>query len=126
MFSETMGTYFVDEVSFDDMTDEQATQALKAVDNYKKPMAAKDIANLVARLQIITNERGKNSADIAARLNIWIEELQAYPADVVRYVLKVHKYRFFPTLAEVLERCETEMSFRRLIEQGIKLSRLRR
>ena len=102
-----------------DMDDEKKAQALAVVEQYSVPLPASKIAELIARLQIIAPEREKSAVDIKARTAIWIEELSSFPADVVTKALK-GRYRWFPSLAEVLESCENEMAYRNLIKRGIR------
>lgn len=102
-----------------DMDDLKKAQALAIVEQYSVPLPASKIAELIARLQIIAPEREKSVVDIKARTAIWIEELSKFPADVVTKALK-GRYRWFPSLAEVLERCENEVAYRNLIKRGIR------
>lgn len=115
------GTEFVDEVKFGSLTETQREQAMEAIRAYNTPLVASDIAKLVARLQIVSPEKNKSEYDIKARTVIWVEELSKYPADVVTKVLKM-RYRWFPSLAEVLENCDNEVAYRKLIERGIRVA----
>ena len=101
------------------MDEVKKDQALAIVEQYSAPLPASKIAELIARLQIIAPEREKSQVDIRARTAIWIEELSAFPADVVAKALK-SRYRWFPSLAEVLEKCENEVAYRNLIKRGIR------
>lgn len=102
-----------------DMDEVKKAQALAIVEQYYEPLPASKIAELIARLQVIAPEREKAQVDIRARTAIWIEELSAFPADVVTKALK-SRYRWFPSLAEVLEKCENEVAYRNLIKRGIR------
>lgn len=115
------GTEFVDEVRFGDMTQEQAEQAKQVIREFNKPLPRQQIIKLIARLQIICPEKNKAQFDTEARTAIWIEELSKYPADVVNYVLRM-RYKWFPALSEVLDNCDNEMAYRKLIERGIRVS----
>ena len=101
------------------MTGEQIEQAKKAIKAYSRPLPKAEIIKLIARLQIICPEKTKTQFDTKSRTAIWIEELSKYPADVVTYVLKM-RYKWFPTLAEVLNNCDNEVAYRKLLERGIK------
>ncbi len=116
------GTEFVEEAKFGSLTKYQREQAMEAIQAYNTPMGAPEIAKLVARLQIISPEKNKSEYDIKARTIIWVEELSKYPADVVNKVLKM-RYRWFPSLAEVLENCDNEVAYRKLIERGIRVAK---
>ena len=115
------GTEFVDEVRFGDMTQEQAEQAKQVIREFNKPLPRQQIIKLIARLQIICPEKNKAQFDTEARTAIWIEELSKYPADVVNYVLRM-RYKWFPALSEVLDNCDSEMAYRKLIERGIRVA----
>jgi len=105
------------------LTKEKKAQALQIIDKYYQPMPAQEIVKLIARLQIIAPEKEKSNVDMRARTAIWVEELSAYPADVVQKALKA-RYRWFPSLAEVLEKCANEVAYRNLIKQGIRCYRI--
>ena len=118
------GTEFVDEVSFGDMTKEQVEQAKQVLREFNKPLPSQQIIKLIARLQIICPERAKPEYDTKARTAIWVEELSKYPADIVNCVLRM-RYKWFPTLSEVLDNCDNEMAYRKLIERGIRVANWR-
>lgn len=101
------------------MTDEKKATAMRIIEGYYQPMPAQEIVKLIARLQIIAPEREKTGVDMRARTAIWVEELRSYPADVVQKALKA-RYRWFPSLAEVLEKCANEVAYRDLIKRGIR------
>ena len=117
------GTEFVDEVSFGDLTQEQAEQATRLLQDFNKPLPKQEIVKLIARLQIICPEKNKTQIDTAARTAIWVEELSKYPADVVTYALK-SRYKWFPMLSEVLDNCDNEMAYRKLVERGIRVAKI--
>lgn len=113
------GCEFADDVEFGKLTEQQQVLAERAVEEYFKPLPAIEIAKEIARLQIIAPEKEKTEFDMEARTMIWIEELSKYPADVVTDALR-RKYRWFPTLAEVLDYCDNEIAFRNLIKRKIR------
>lgn len=106
------------------MTQEQVEQATRVLMEFNKPLPKQQIIKLIARLQIICQEKNKAQFDTEARTAIWVEELSKYPADVVNYVLKM-KYRWFPSLAEVLDNCDNEIAYRKLLERGIRVANWR-
>lgn len=89
--------------------------------NFCKPLPSQQIIKLIARLQIICPEKNKTQYDTEARTSIWVEELSKYPADIVTYALR-RRYKWFPTLSEVLDNCDNEMAYRKLIERGIRVA----
>lgn len=113
------GCEFADDVEFGKLTEQQQVLAERAVEEYFKPLPAIEIAKEIARLQIIAPEKEKTEFDMEARTMIWIEELSKYPADVVTDALR-RKYRWFPTLAEVMDYCDNEIAFRNLIKRKIR------
>lgn len=106
-------------VDFGTMTKEQLRQAKQAVDSYCAPLDTKSTYALIARLQMITPERQRSIIDTKARAKIWCEELSKYPADVVVKVLK-ERYEWFPSLAEVLNKCDDEIELRRLLKEKLR------
>lgn len=106
------------------MTKEQVEQAKQVLREFNKPLPSQQIIKLIARLQIICPERAKPEYDTKARIAIWVEELSKYPADVVNYALRM-RYKWFPALSEVLDNCDNEMAYRKLIEQGIRVANWR-
>ena len=113
------GCEFVDDVELGEITAEQKAIAERVVDEYFKPLSSVEIAKEIARLQIIAPEKEKAEFDLKARTVIWVEELSKYPADVVMDALR-RKYRWFPTLAEVMDYCDNEIAFRMLIKRKIR------
>lgn len=97
------------------MTESEKEQARQAVDLYLAPLPITEIIKLITRLQIIAPEKEKTTIDIKARTSIWLEELRKYPADIVIMALK-KKYRWFPSLAEVMDYCDNEVARRKLIK----------
>lgn len=115
------GAEFFDKVSFGEMTPEQISKAKSIIEKCKTPLPEQEIVKLIARLQIICPEKEKSDYDKKARTAVWVEELSKYPADVVTYALKM-RYKWFPTLSEVLDNCDNEVAYRNLLEHGIKMA----
>ena len=115
------GCEFVDDVQLGKITEEQKIMAERILREYYKPLSSVEIAKEIARLQIIAPEKTKTEIDIKARTAIWIEELVKYPADIVMSAFR-RKYRWFPTLAEILDVCDNEVAFRNLIKMKIRCS----
>lgn len=116
------GCEFVDDVEFGELTEEQKILAERAIEEYYKPMPAVEIAKEIARLQIISPEKEKTAVDLKARTAIWIEELSQYPADIVMTAFR-RKYKWFPTLAEIMDVCDNEVAFRNLLKMKIRCSK---
>ena len=116
------GCEFVDDIELGAITEEQKILAERAIEEYYKPMQAVEIAKEIARLQIISPEKEKTVVDLKARTAIWIEELSQYPADVVMTAFR-RKYKWFPTLAEIMDICDNEVAFRNLLKMKIRCSK---
>lgn len=118
-FSE-YGWYPVQKIHIEHMTHAEKMLALQAIKDFNVPLPAEEILKLMYRLELVTNN-GKEKSDIdkKARAAVWIEELSKYPADIVTKAMK-SKYKWFPSLAEVTERCDNEMAYRELLRQGIR------
>lgn len=113
------GCEFVDDVELGEITAQQKAIAERVVQEYFKPLSSVEIAKEIARLQIIAPEKEKAEFDMKARTLIWIEELSKYPADVVMSAFR-RKYRWFPTLAEIMDICDNEVAFRELLKRKIR------
>lgn len=110
------GCDFVQVCDCSGMTDEQKKQAREVIEKLDRPLPELEIVKLMARLQIITT--GKKSDDLRALTAIWVEELSKYPADIVADALR-QKFKWFPTLAEVMDICDNEVAKRNLIKRGL-------
>ena len=114
------GWYPVHRVKIDGMTHAQKLLALQAIKDFNAPLPAEEIIKLMYRLELITNSgKEKNDIDKKMRAAVWVEELSQYPADIVTKALKA-KYRWFPSLAEIMDKCEDIMAYRKLLQQGIR------
>lgn len=109
------GCDFIEDIEVGEMTEPEKEQARQAVDLYLAPLPITEIIKFITRLQIIAPEKEKTTIDIEARTSIWLEELRKYPADIVIMALK-KKYRWFPSLAEVMDYCDNEVARRKLIK----------
>lgn len=104
------------------LSEKQKQAAMQAIQAYEAPMPRAEIAQLMARLSVIAPERQKSNYDVQARIAVWCEELEKYPADVVNKVLR-GRFRWFPSLAEVLDKCDDETELRRALAEKIRLER---
>ena len=71
-----------------------------------QPMPVKEIARAIARLKMMTAERRRDDIDIQHQTELYIAELQNWPADVVKQATHPRYYKFFPTWKELLENLE--------------------
>ena len=78
------------------------------------PMHPGKLVERLTRLMTITAKRAGSEADVRSQLAVYAEELAAYPADVATAALN-HAWHWWPTWAELRERCERAVSRRRSI-----------
>lgn len=66
----------------------------------------------LAELSVITARRADSDLEEALRLEAYTRRLVDYPADVVRQALLVHRWKFWPTWAELAACCDALVSLR--------------
>ena len=69
----------------------------------------------LAELDQIAPRRAASGADDDLRLRAYVSRLQGYPADVVREALLQHRWRFFPSWAELADVCDELVQHRRAV-----------
>jgi len=69
----------------------------------------------LAELDQIAPRRASSTADDDLRMNAYLSRLVAYPADVVREALLQHRWRFFPSWAELADVCDELVAHRRAV-----------
>lgn len=69
----------------------------------------------LAELDQIAPRRASSSADDDLRMNAYLSRLMAYPADVVREAVLQHRWRFFPSWAELADVCDELVAHRRAV-----------
>ena len=121
-FTDEAGWEPVYKVKIEKLSELEREEALRAIEMFSQPLETNEILQLMARLQVISPEKERADIDAKARAAVWVEELRLYPADIVKKALKA-RYRWFPSLAEVLDRCDEEMSFRKLIKDAFRFYR---
>lgn len=99
-------------------------QAEEILNAFLAPLPKDRILKGLTRLQVICLEREKSEIDKQARAKIYADELSNYPADVVVKAL-MKKYKWFPSLAELLDVCDNEMAFRELVKKGLRTARVK-
>lgn len=69
---------------------------------------------LLTRMHTETKTRPEHEFDLQAKLQVYAENLAAYPADVVRHVLRTQSSVgvFWPAWAELKDRLEMHASYR--------------
>lgn len=73
----------------------------------------------LAELSVITARRMDDEMTEDLRAAAYGRRLSEYPADIARHALLVHRWKFFPTWAEVAEVCDRQMDTRKRIEAAL-------
>ena len=79
-----------------------------------------EIAKEVAKTMAVTKARAGNSSDQQLFVEVMIEELQDFPADVMRDAFRRYRRQetFSPSLAEIVEFCHTSSQRRRTLNKA--------
>jgi len=110
-------------VIFEGLDEAKKQEAQEILNAFLEPLPQDRILKGLTRLQVICPEREKSEIDKKFRLKIYVEELSKYPADIVVTAL-LKRYKWFPALAELLDVCDNEMAFRKVIQMGIKTAKI--
>lgn len=87
----------------------EITESMRAdVEDLCRPLTMKELLAEFVKLNDKTNRRKGDDMDTKTMVASYAEELQEYPADVVRYVLKMsaRNSKWFPAWAELYEDLE--------------------
>lgn len=76
----------------------------------------------LAELSVITARRMDDEMTEDLRAAAYSRRLSEFPADIARHALLVHRWKFFPTWAELAEVCEAMMDARKRIEVALHLA----
>lgn len=76
------------------------------LENFLSPAEAAHIEQWLAELSVISAKRVDDDFSEELRLTAYTRRLGEYPADMVRHVLLVERWRFFPTWQELAERLD--------------------
>lgn len=89
-------------------TDVQRQAALADLQKFMTPAPVRDIESWIAELSVITAGRGKEGFDAALLVEAYSSRLAQFPADVARYALLKHSWKWFPTWAELETVCKSK------------------
>ena len=92
---------------------EDVEAALSDLRNFLIPPDKRQIEEWLAELSVIVAKRADDQFAEALRLEAYASRLAAYPADVVKTVLRDVTYKFWPTWDELQQKCEMLSSPRR-------------
>lgn len=84
------------------------------------PPTADQATGWLAELSVITARRMDDDTTEDFRAAAYSRRLAEYPADIARHSLLVHRWKFFPTWAELADVCDELMEPRRKIQQALE------
>ena len=84
------------------------------------PAPIREIEGWLAELSVIVARRSQDEVDEAVRLTAYASRLSLYPADVVRHVLLVLRWKFWPTWDELAAVCDGLTSGRKAMIAAAK------
>lgn len=79
--------------------------ALSDLQKFMTPPPVRSIEDWLAELSVITAGRGKEGFDAELLVNAYSARLGEFPADVVKHALLKHRWKWFPTWAELETVC---------------------
>lgn len=85
--------------------DKQRASALVDLQKFMTPPTVRRVEDWLAELSVITAGRGKEGFDAELLINAYSSRLSEFPADVVKYALLKHRWKWFPTWAELETVC---------------------
>jgi hypothetical protein len=114
---EFTGYTITDAVPYRDLQTDTVT-----VENALAPADAKFVRMELARLRASTKAREQPGDDLAMILQVFAEECQNYPPDVVRHALRSWAKRevFFPALAEIRDELQRHAKRRRALLECLR------
>jgi hypothetical protein len=97
--------------SFQGLTEDNRSEALRAVQSAMTPATVERCEELVSTLHAVTAHRNDSDNSLRLILRLYSDCLARYPADVAKAVCERFMYRpdkpnFFPTLSELKEACD--------------------
>lgn len=81
-------------------------RALSVIEDALQPAPKAEIVRWLAALRAITAHRQVEDRDLQLAMAVFVERLSGYPGDVVQHVLLRERWKFWPALAEIEERCD--------------------
>lgn len=89
-------------------TDEQRQDALSQLLIFQTPPPKETVEDWLAELSVLTAGKGADGMTAELQLSVYSSRLGAFPADVVRYALLKHPWKWFPAWAELEEVCRSK------------------
>jgi hypothetical protein len=102
-------------VDWPEMTFEQAASILNTIEAMMLPADRRSTLGLLLQLWHATAKTGISEEDMQIKSATYVDDLRDYPGDVTRCVLTMarKRFKFFPTVAELVEECESMVVKRR-------------
>ena len=90
-------------------------KALAAVKATLSTVNGAECRKLLAEMKYLTRQRAESTEDIAAQIEIYARRLEAFPADIVRYVIRTQtdESPWWPAWSELKARLDPLMVARR-------------
>ena len=114
---------YVASYNLDDGFDEEdASEAVRLLEQLNAQANRKDCAKALARLKVLTKERSQSDEDMTFQIALIADELSAYPLDVVRDACRfwADTTIFFPSWAELRHLCEERVLKRRCLLNALR------
>lgn len=89
-------------------TSEQAFAAEDRVEGSMTPATHAQIVGWIAELSVISARRADDQMSDDLRVAAYSRRLGEYPADIARHAMLEHRWKFFPTWAELAEVCDKQ------------------
>lgn len=93
--------------------------ALAELQHFMAPAPPRAVERWLVELSLITSRRQDDTDTEALRLAAYSDRLAAYPADVVREVLLVMVWRWWPSWAELKPECDKLAGPRRRVQNAL-------
>lgn len=111
--------------SFQGLTENNRSDALKAVHSAMTPATVERCEELVSTLHAVTAHRQDGENSLRLILRLYADCLARYPADVSKAVVERFIYRsdkpnFFPTLSEVKDACDKASGQRQQLADSLR------
>jgi len=120
IFTEFGTEYKPSELICGELTNEQKLLGLQVIYEFEKPANVNDIIKLLTRLKYTTISKNDEIDNEEIRISIYTDEMLKYPADIANKAL-TSRFKFFPTLSELIEICDGEVLRRRIIKRKFEL-----
>lgn len=94
---------------------EQKTQAQRAVEATLSTVNGNECRKLLAEMKYLTRQKAEATEDIAAQIEIYARRLEAFPPDIVRYVIRTQtdESPWWPAWSELKARLDPLMVARK-------------